>query len=71
MLIMKDDSNYNAFLQFDLEGYEGKWVVLCDENIVVVGDNVNKILNEAKKKCPNKRLMLAKVPEENFIPSSW
>ncbi len=67
MLIMKDDSNYNAFLQFDLESYEGKWVVLCDENIVVVGDNVNEILNEAKKKCPNKRLMLAKVPEEGTM----
>jgi len=45
----------------------GKWVVLLDENIIASGDNIKKILEEAKKKYPNGKFILAKVPEEGAM----
>lgn len=45
----------------------GKWVVLLDEHIIASGDNIKEILEEARKMHPNKRLILARVPEEGTM----
>ena len=64
---MVEDSNYEVYLDTDLENYKGKWIVICNEHIISSGDNVKQILEEASKKYPKKKFMLAKVPEEGAM----
>lgn len=64
---MENNPNYDKFLEIDFEKYKGRWIVICNEDIIASGDDVEKTLEEAKKKCPKKRLMVAKVPEEGTM----
>jgi len=50
-----------------IDNLRGKWVVLLDENIIAFGEDVKKILEEAKEKYPTSKLILAKVPEEGTL----
>ena len=53
--------------EVSLDKLRGKWVILLDEHIIASGEDVKKIINEAKQKYPNKRFVLAKVPEEGTL----
>lgn len=64
---MEKSSNYETYLHANLKDYKGKWIIIFNENIIAVGDDVKKILEEANKKHPNKKFMLAKVPEEGAM----
>ena len=65
---MEDESSkQNTFSQVNLEEYKGKWVAICEENIVCYGDNAKETFEEAKKKCSNKKIILARVPEEQTM----
>ncbi|MEK6823487.1 MAG: DUF5678 domain-containing protein [Nanoarchaeota archaeon] len=64
---MADNVNYETYLHANLESYRGKWIVIFDKNIIAVGKDIKKILDEASKKHPNKKFMLAKVPEEGTM----
>lgn len=46
---------------------EGKWVVMLNEHIIISGDDVKSIVEEAKRKYPNKKLTLAKVPTKESM----
>lgn len=46
---------------------KGKWVILLDEHVIASGDDINKIIKEAQNKYPNKKFILAKVPEEGTM----
>ena len=61
------DENYSAFLTANLEKYKGKWIILCDEHVIASGENIKKIVNEAQEKCPDKKFLLARVPEEGTM----
>lgn len=61
---MTEKSNYNVFMSSDLENFSGKWIAICEENIVSFGDDAKKTFEEAQKKCPKKKVMIARVPEE-------
>lgn len=67
MFNMADDSNYETYLHTNLEKHRGKWIIIFDENIIAVGNDIKKILEEAGEKHPNKKFMLAKVPEEGTM----
>ena len=54
-------------MEAQLDKLRGKWVIILDEHIVVFGDNIKEIIKEAKEKYPNKKLVLAKVPEEGTL----
>jgi len=45
----------------------GKWVIFLDEHIIASGDDIKKIIKEAKEKYPNKKFTLARVPEEGTM----
>ncbi|MCK5602338.1 succinyl-CoA synthetase subunit alpha [Candidatus Pacearchaeota archaeon] len=62
-----DDENYSAFLTANLEKYKGKWIILCDEHVVASGENIKKIVDEAQEKWPDKKFLLARVPEEGTM----
>ena len=46
---------------------KGKWVILLDEHVIASGDDIKEIIKEAQEKYPNKRFILAKVPEEGTM----
>ena len=62
-----NDENYSAYLTANLEEYKGKWIILCDEHVIASGDNIKKIVNEAQEKYPDKKFLLARVPEEGTM----
>jgi len=64
---MTDESNYDVFLSSDLEEYKGKWVAICEEDIVCSGENAKDTFEEAQKKCPKKKIMIARIPEEQTM----
>lgn len=64
---MQKNSNYEMYLHANLENYKGKWIVIFNESIISIGDDIKKVLEEANKKYPNKKFMLAKVPEEGTM----
>jgi len=61
------ESSYQTFLDSDLENYKGKWIVILNEHIIASGDKIEETLKKAKEKYPNKKFMLAKVPEEGTM----
>ncbi|MCK5616058.1 succinyl-CoA synthetase subunit alpha [Candidatus Pacearchaeota archaeon] len=62
-----NDVNYSAYLTANLEEYKGKWIIVCDEHVIASGDNIKKIVHEAQAKCPDKKFLLARVPEEGTM----
>ncbi|MDO8460125.1 MAG: DUF5678 domain-containing protein [Nanoarchaeota archaeon] len=61
------ESNYEIYLKTDLEMYTGKWIAICDTGVVAFGDNAKEVYKEAQSKFPNKKIMLAKVPEKESM----
>ena len=64
---MNEDKSYSAYLSANLEEYKGKWIVLCDEHIISSGEDIKMIVKEAQEKFPDKKLLLARVPEEGTM----
>ena len=64
---MVKDKNYEVFMKINFEEDKGKWVALCESNIVSFGENAKKTFEEAQKKYPNKKILIAKIPEEQTI----
>lgn len=60
-------TSYDFFLEINLDKYTGEWVVICDGQILSHGKNLKEIVKEAKKKCGNKKLLIAKVPSEETM----
>lgn len=56
-----DKCNMNEIISSKIKG---KWVIILDENIIASGDDIAKIVAEARAKYPGKKFVLAKVPEE-------
>ncbi len=63
----KEYSNSEVFSKIDLERYQGKWVAICETDIVCYGENAKETFEEAKKRCINKKIIIARVPEEQTM----
>lgn len=61
------ESNYETYLKTDISKYIGKWIAICDEGIVAVGDSAKEVYYEAQKKHPNKKVLLVKVPDKETM----
>ena len=59
--------NYNSFLKLDLSEHTGEWIAICRGKIVAKDRNIKRVYEEAKKKCPNERPLITKVPEEGAM----
>jgi len=64
---MVEDSNYEVFMKESFEKYKGKWIAICESDVVSSGENAKKTFEEAQEKCPNKKIMIVKVPEEHTM----
>ena len=63
----KDTSKRDIFTKINIEEYKGKWVAICETDIVCYGENAKKTFEEAQKKCKNKKIIIARVPEEGTM----
>ena len=61
------ESNYEVFLKTDLSMYIGKWIAIVEGKIVVSGDSAKEVMNHALLLNKNKKVTLAKVPEEETM----
>lgn len=61
------DASYNFFLETDLDNYKGEWITICDNNVISHGNNLKEIVEEAKKKCGNKKFLITRVPSEETM----
>ena len=61
------DTNYNFFLETNLDKYKGKWIIICDNKIISSGNELKKLVAEAKEKCGNKKFLIARIPSEETM----
>ncbi|MBI2660622.1 succinyl-CoA synthetase subunit alpha [Candidatus Woesearchaeota archaeon] len=61
------EKNYEFFMKTDLSHFIGKWIAICNEKIVSSGNNPKQVFQEARRKCPSERPLLAKVPEKETM----
>ena len=62
-----ENKDYNSFLKLDLSMHIGDWAAICEGKIVAKGGDLKKVYEEAKKKCPNKKPLIVKVPEKETM----
>lgn len=51
----------------DLGKYVGKWIVIVNNTIISTGTVAKDVFAEAKRKCPNSKPLLLKVPQETAM----
>ena len=54
-------------ISIDFTKYKGEYVAIVDKKIVASGKNAKDVLDDAKKKYPEKEIVLRKVPEEETL----
>ena len=64
---MEKSKEFEFYLKADLSKYEGKYVAIVGDEVVASGENAKEVLEEAKKKFPNKKPALAKIPKEGIF----
>ncbi len=67
MFYIMENENYNSFIKLDLSKHMGNWIAICQGKIVAKDKNIKKVYLEAKKKCPTKKPLIAKVPEQGAM----
>lgn len=63
----KDKDSKQVLSKIDVETYNGKWVAICETDIVCYGENAKETFQEAQKKCESKKIIIARVPEEGTM----
>jgi orotate phosphoribosyltransferase-like protein len=58
------DGDYEWYLNADLDEYTGKWVVILNKKVVGSGTNIKEMLENVRKKHPNAKPLLVRVPEK-------
>lgn len=57
----KSYSNYEWFLQNDLEEYSGKWLAIINKKVVEVNKDIQQLIDIVKEKYPNEKPLITKV----------
>jgi len=58
---------FEFYLKADLNEFGGKFVAIVGKKVVSSGFNAKSVLEEAKKKFPHQRALLAKIPREETL----
>ncbi|MBM3243188.1 succinyl-CoA synthetase subunit alpha [Candidatus Poribacteria bacterium] len=62
------DETFRWFIKADLSKYEDKYVSIVDKKVIYADDDPEVAYSEAKKRYPDKEIVLWKVPYgETFI----
>lgn len=59
--------NYEWYIKADTGEYDGKWVAIVNQKIVVSGDDAEKVYREAERKHPKVKISIAKVPDKEIL----
>ncbi|MFH0862454.1 MAG: DUF5678 domain-containing protein [Candidatus Altiarchaeota archaeon] len=61
--------NHEYYMGADLSAHVGKWIAICNNQILSEGDDPKAVFYNAQKKCgKNKnRILLTKVPKESTM----
>lgn len=54
-------------VKIDYDKYGGKYIAIADDAIITSGKNVRDVWEEAKRRHPNKKISLMKVPEPEML----
>ena len=62
---MHMESDYEYYLEADLDKYRGKWVIIVDRRVVASGtkEEMKTLLKEVMRKYPRSTPLIAKIPE--------
>jgi hypothetical protein len=60
-------SNYDFFMQADVNSFLGEWIAVCDNKIVTHGNDVKQVYEDAKSKCLTQKFLLARVPNKETM----
>ena len=56
------EKSFDYFLKEDFSGYrEGEWVAILEDKIICRGDDLNQVIEEAKKRAPLTKVLFSKV----------
>ncbi|MDP1695939.1 MAG: DUF5678 domain-containing protein [archaeon] len=61
------EKNYEFFLSTDVREFIGEWVIICEGKIVAHNKDVKQAVREAIAKYPNKKFMVARVPDKETM----
>ena len=62
---------FEWYVKTDLSRYKGRYVAIVDNEVVASGINAKKIIEEVKRKRPNKKPLIAKVPGEETLIQNY
>ncbi len=63
-MISKD---FEWYVKADLSRYKGEYVIIKDEKVIYHGKDMNKLLQQFRKRYPNEVPKVAKVPLEETL----
>jgi len=58
------NGDYEWYLTANLDKYVGKWIVIVNKKVIESGSNIKEMLESARKKHPEARPLLVKIPEK-------
>lgn len=58
---------FEFYVKADLKEYEGKYIAIVEDQVVASGNNAKQVMEEAKRKYPDKKPFLAKIPREEVL----
>lgn len=64
---MERINNYNSFLRLNVKGYSNKWIALVDGEIVSTKNSFKEVYHDTKRRFPNKRPMITKIPGKKVM----
>ncbi|PJB98803.1 MAG: hypothetical protein CO078_00785 [Candidatus Nealsonbacteria bacterium CG_4_9_14_0_8_um_filter_36_17] len=59
--------NFQAFAKLERKKYLGNYVIIIDGKVRAWGKDIKKMLQEVRKKYPNKTPLVAKIPKEEVM----
>jgi len=65
--MLQKEINYNEFLKLNTENYTNKWIAMIDGKVVSASKTFKQTFNEAKRRFPNKRPLIAKIPSRKAM----
>lgn len=59
--------NFQAFIKLDKSKLANQYVVIVNKKVFATGEDIEKILEKARKKYPGKVPFVAKVPDKDVL----
>jgi len=55
-------ANYNSFMRMDVSSYSDEWIAIVNGELVAHSKSFKEVYKTAKKKFPDERPLVAKIP---------